>query len=95
MAWSRCKESHAHFKWDEEVRQYSIANVANVDCILLGRKTATHFIPHWKSVAANPKDADFEFGTLMTDIPKVVFSRTLRNQNGRMRLQLMARSSTM
>jgi dihydrofolate reductase len=67
-----------HFNWDEEVKQYSIANAANVDCILLGRKTATGFIPYWKSVAANPKDADFEFGTLITDIPKVVFSKTLR-----------------
>jgi dihydrofolate reductase len=72
------QRGHAHFKWDEEVRQYSIANAANIDCILLGRITATDFIPHWKPVAANPKDADFEFGTLMTDIPKVVFSRTLR-----------------
>jgi dihydrofolate reductase len=67
-----------HFNWDEEVRQYSIANVANVDCILLGRKTATGFIPHWKSVADNPKDPDFEIGTLITNIPKVVFSRTLQ-----------------
>jgi dihydrofolate reductase len=67
-----------HFNWDEEVRQHSIANAANVDCILLGRKTATGFIPHWKSVAGNPKDADFEFGKLVTDIPKVVFSRSLQ-----------------
>ena len=67
-----------HFNWDKEVRQYSIANAANVDCILLGRKTATGFIPHWKSVADNPKDADFEFGKLVTVIPKVVFSETLR-----------------
>ena len=66
------------FNWDEEVRQYSIANAANVDCILLGRKTAMGFIPHWKSVADNPNDADCEFGTLITGIPKVVFSRTLR-----------------
>jgi hypothetical protein len=44
-----------HFNRDEEVRQYSIANAANVDCILLGRKTATGFIPRWKSVAAIPK----------------------------------------
>jgi dihydrofolate reductase len=67
-----------HFNWDEEVWQYSIANAANVDCILLGRKTATGFIPHWKSVADNPQVADFEFGKLVTDIPKVVFSRTLQ-----------------
>jgi hypothetical protein len=49
-------ESGDHFNWDEEVRQYPIANAVNVDCILLGRKTATGFIPHWKSVAAHPKD---------------------------------------
>jgi len=72
------QSGHGHFNWDEEVRQYSVANVVNVACILLGRKTATGFIPHWKSVADNPKDADFEFGKLVTDIPKVVFSRTLR-----------------
>ena len=69
---------HAHFNiWDEEVKQYSIANLANVDCILLGRKTATDFIPHWQSVEGDPKHADFEIGMLLTDIPKVVFSRTL------------------
>jgi dihydrofolate reductase len=66
------------FNWDEEVRQYSIANAANVDCILLGRKTAMGFIPHWKSVADNPKDPDVEIGTVITNIPKVVFSRTVR-----------------
>ena len=67
-----------HFNWDEEVKQYSIANAASVDCILLGRKTANGFIPHWKSVADNPKDPDFEIGTVITNIPKVVFSRTLQ-----------------
>jgi dihydrofolate reductase len=72
------KKDRTHFNWDEEVRQYSIANAANVDCILLGRKTAAGFIPHWQTVAANPKDADFEFGKRVTDIPKVIFSRTLR-----------------
>jgi dihydrofolate reductase len=69
----------AHFNWDDEVRQYSIANAANVDCILLGRKTANGFIPHWQSVAADPRDADFELGKLITEIPKVIFSRTLQN----------------
>jgi hypothetical protein len=49
-------ESGDHFNWDEEVRQYSIAKAVNVNCILLGRKTAMGFIAHWKSVAARPKD---------------------------------------
>ena len=78
MVGARTQRDRGHFNWDEEVRQYSTANVANVDCILLGRKTATGFIPHWKSVADNPKDADFEFGKLLTDIHKVVFSSTLQ-----------------
>src|SRR5258708_1730053 len=78
MGAGQTQRGRGHFNWDEEVKQYSIANAANVECILLGRKTATGFIPHWKSVAANPKDADFTFGTLVADIPKVVFSRTLR-----------------
>lgn len=67
-----------YFNWDEEVKQYSTDNVANADCILLGRKTATSFISHWKSVAASPEEADFEFGKVITNIPKVVFSRTLK-----------------
>lgn len=66
------------FNWDDEVRKYSVSNAANVDCILLGRKTAAGFIPHWKSVANNPEHADFEIGKVITDIPKVVFSRNLR-----------------
>jgi hypothetical protein len=53
------QRGHVHFfNWDEEVKQYSIANAANVDCILLGRKTAMGFVPHWKSAAVNPKDIE-------------------------------------
>lgn len=72
------QSGRGHFNWDEEVRQYSIANTAGVDCLILGRKTAAAFIPHWKSVADNPKDVDFEMGKAITDIPKVIFSRTLQ-----------------
>jgi dihydrofolate reductase len=45
-----------HLNWNKEARQYSIVNAVNVDGILLGRKTATDFIPHWKSVVNNPTD---------------------------------------
>jgi dihydrofolate reductase len=66
-----------NFNWDDEVRNFSIANTENVDCIILGRNTAKDFIPHWASVAANPSDADFAFGKILTETPKNVFSRTL------------------
>ena len=59
--------------WDDEIRNYSIANLEHVDCILPGRKMAKDFILYWASVAANPDDPDFVFGKKLTDIPKIVF----------------------
>lgn len=67
-----------NFNWDNEVRSFSINNLKNVDSILLGRNTAEDFIPHWGRVASNQKDSDYEFGKLLTDIPKVVFSKKLK-----------------
>ncbi len=62
---------------DEEFRNFSIANLEQVDCIILGRKTALDFIPYWAAVAENTNDPDFLLGKRLTDIPKVVFSKTL------------------
>jgi dihydrofolate reductase len=64
---------------DEEFRDFSIANLEQVDCLILGRKTALDFIPYWAAVAENPNDPDFLLGKKLTDTPKVVFSRTLEN----------------
>lgn len=64
---------------DEEFRNFSIANLEQVDCIILGRKTALDFIPYWAAVAENPNDPDFLLGKKLTDTPKVVFSKTLEN----------------
>src|SRR5215212_8809978 len=64
---------------DEEFRNFSIANLEQVDCIILGRKTALDFIPYWAAVAENPNDPDFRLGKKLTDTPKVVFSKTLEN----------------
>jgi dihydrofolate reductase len=72
------QRGRAHFNWDEELKQYSIGNLANVDCLLLGRKTAPDFIRHWKSVGDNSNDVDSAFGKLLTGIPKVVFSRSVQ-----------------
>lgn len=68
-----------NFNWDDEVRNFSIASLEYVDCLILGRTTAEDFIRHWASVAANTSDADFAFGKLVTEIPKIVFSNTLVN----------------
>lgn len=72
------EDGQIRFNWDDEVRRYSIENLMDVDRILLGRKTAAGFIPHWKAVADNPNDADVEIGKRITETPKIVFSSTLR-----------------
>jgi dihydrofolate reductase len=64
---------------DEEFRKFSIANLEEVDCIILGRITAVDFIPYWAAVAQKADDPDFLLGRRLTEIPKVVFSKTLEN----------------
>ena len=65
------------FNWDEKLNQYVEELTAPVDCILLGRKLAQGFIPHWAAVAANPDHPEHNAGKKFTDTPKVVFTRTL------------------
>lgn len=65
--------------WDVELKQYVKEITEPVDCIVLGRKLAQGFIPHWATVAANPDDPEFTSGKKFTDTPKVVFTKTLEN----------------
>ena len=66
-----------HFDWDAEISQYVTNLTDPVDCIILGRKLAEGFIPHWAAVAADPEHPEFAAGRKFTATPKVVFSRTL------------------
>ena len=63
--------------WDNAIKQYVTDISTPVDCILLGRKLAEGFIPHWAAVAANPQHPEYTAGQKFTQIPKMVFSRTL------------------
>ncbi|HAA31534.1 MAG TPA: deaminase [Cyanobacteria bacterium UBA8553] len=63
--------------WDDELKQYVEDITEPVDCIILGRKLAEGFIPHWASVAANPDNPEFTDGKKFTDTHKVVFTKTL------------------
>jgi dihydrofolate reductase len=63
--------------WDDELQRYVGALTDPVDCIVLGRKLAEGFIPHWASVAANPSDPEHSAGEKFTATHKVVFSKTL------------------
>jgi dihydrofolate reductase len=65
------------FNWDDELKNYVTELTEPVDCIVLGRKLAQGFIPHWASVAADPDHEEYTAGVKFTDTLKVVFSKTL------------------
>ena len=61
------------FNWDNELNQYVTDITGSVDCIILGRKLAQGFIPHW---AAHPEE---DGAAKINNTPKVVFTKTLVN----------------
>lgn len=48
------------------------------DTILLGRKMTDGFIDYWTSVLDNPGSSEYSFARKMVDIPKIVFSHTVK-----------------
>jgi dihydrofolate reductase len=66
-----------NFNWDDEVKQFSIDNLTNVDSMILGRTTADVIETYWGGVGRNPDHEDYEYGKLMTEIPKIVFSKKI------------------
>lgn len=67
--------------WDEKLKQYVADITEAVDCIVLGRKLAEGFIPHWANVASNQDDWENVVGRKFTDTKKVVFTKTLEKSD--------------
>jgi len=63
--------------WDKDLKQFVDELTNSIYCIVLGRKLAEGFIPHWTKVAANPDNPEHASGKKFTDTSKVVFTRTL------------------
>jgi dihydrofolate reductase len=57
--------------WDKELKKYVGSITEPVDCIILGRKLAQGFIPHW---ASRPEE---EGADKFNSTKKVVFTKTL------------------
>ena len=69
------------WNWDDKLIQY-VNNLSNsIDCIVLGRKLAEGFIPHWLNVANDPANAENEVGKLFSNTPKFVFSKSLKENH--------------
>jgi dihydrofolate reductase len=77
MAGPKGELNFAGRNWDDGLKQYVTELTESMDCIVLGRKLAEGFIPHWARVAADPKHAEHLAGVKFTNTPKVVFTKTL------------------
>ena len=59
------------WNWDDELKKYVTEITEPVECIVLGRKLAQGFIPHWSS------HPELEGADKMNSTKKVVFTKTL------------------
>ncbi|MBK8512092.1 MAG: dihydrofolate reductase family protein [Saprospiraceae bacterium] len=65
------------FPWTGDIINYVREITEPVDTIILGRKLAEGFIPHWENVVQKPDDPEYEGGLKYTSTPKIVFSKTI------------------
>ena len=63
---------------DDKINKYVNELTESFDTILLGRKMADGFISYWSDVINKPNDAWYALGKKMIEIPKVVFTKTLK-----------------
>lgn len=65
------------FPWTDDTLNY-VREITNpVDTIVLGRKLAEGFIPHWTNVAKDPNNPEYEGGVKFVTTQKIVFTKTL------------------
>ena len=62
--------------WDERLKNYVADLTDPVDTIILGRKLAQGFIPHWTAQMEDPETAE-EGAAKFVETDKVVFTQTL------------------
>ncbi len=67
------------WNWDDSLKAYVQALTDTMDCIVLGRKLAEGFIPHWTTVAADAEDPEQSSGITFRDTKKVVFTHSSGN----------------
>jgi dihydrofolate reductase len=79
------------WNWDDKLKAFAYPLRDVCDTILLGRKMAEVFIPHFEDTVNNPqaKNADkasdekFAYANKMVSMPKIVFSKTMKTFDGK------------
>jgi dihydrofolate reductase len=79
------------WNWDEKLKAFAYPLRDVCDTILIGRKTAEVFIPHFEETVNNvpAKNADkaldekFTYASRMVSMPKIIFSKTIKTFDGK------------
>ena len=79
------------WNWDDKLKAFAYPLRDVCDTILLGRKMAETFIPHFEDTVNNlqAKNADkaldekFAYANRMVSMPKIVFSKTMKTFDGK------------
>jgi dihydrofolate reductase len=69
------------WNWTDDIKNYVNDLHNSVDTILMGRKMTDGFISAWKERVADPNNNEYPFAKKMLDIPKVVFTKTLKKSD--------------
>ena len=80
---------HTKMVPDEELFDYSIQLIRDVDLFVYGRKTYQLMVPYWPDIAKNPSEtkADIEFAQAFDSKNRIVFSRSLDSaEDGKTRI---------
>lgn len=66
------------FGMDERSRKYVDDLTDSSDTILMGRKMTDEFVNYWTRMLDDPENPQYSFAEKMVNIPKVVFSKTVK-----------------
>jgi dihydrofolate reductase len=77
--------------WDDKLKEFAYPLRDVCDTILLGRKLAEVFIPHFENMVNNLQaknaekalDEKFAYANRMVSMPKIVFSKTMKTFDGK------------
>jgi dihydrofolate reductase len=79
------------WNWDDKLKEFAYPLRDVCDTILLGRKMAETFIPHFEGTVNELRakngdkalDEKFAYANQMVTMPKIIFSRTMKAFNGK------------
>src|SRR5262245_40929246 len=71
------------FDMDPELLAFINHLTDTSDTILLGRRMTDGFVKYWEQVLTRPESPEHAFAQKMVGLPKVVFSKTLKQVEGR------------